>query len=218
MPIIDIIALFVAVLALWFTINEARKNNCIILDIKKCEGSSCQSIDENKCQYFHYLKVLIRNKGIALFNVQLALTFQLPNYGGEMSFFLKRKDDNTLEQNNFSRGMIAEFDLKSYLCHPHTLNSLMKLTDLAKQNACFRIYSQGYLAKEIRVSTQYERLKLKWNHWAYLFNKIFDKTIEREGNCPLLITSNYLPKFNTVAEHVKYFISCLKEDSIIPKE
>ena len=116
MPIsFDPMALFVAALALWLTIREIRRNNCVILDIRECEGSTCQNINENNSQFFHYTKVLIRNDGITLYDVGLALTYRLPDFGGEMSFHFQRKDDNAQSQNTFSRGMIAEFHLKSYV-------------------------------------------------------------------------------------------------------
>jgi hypothetical protein len=216
MPIsFDPMALFVAALALWLTIREIKRNNCVILDIRECEGSTCQQAGENNCQFFHYLKVLIRNDGITLFNVQLALTYQLPKYGGGMSVHFQRKDDNSLEQNTFSRGMIAEFHLKSYLYDPFTIDRLIKLENLVKQNARLRVYSQGYLAKEIRISTLWDRLKLKWNKLAYRMNGKFEKVIQPEGEkVPLIISRKVLPVFKTLTDQVMYFISELKRDAI----
>lgn len=173
----DPIAFLVSLFAVWSAYTETRKNNNTLVQILRCKSTARASLKENRGQIFTELSVLIRNQGISLHDPKMSLNFREKTGYGQLSLPLKRRDERTGEHSEFARGMIAEFGLKSYELNPGDRQFLENLVDLAKQDARFTLYSQGYLAKEFLVWRLRYRLAVKWNALAYHFNRMFDRNV-----------------------------------------
>ncbi len=177
---IDPIALFTSLFAIWFAYTETRKSNNILVQILRCHSTEKFS-NENQGRGFTELSVLVRNQGISLHDPKMSLNFRDKAGYGRLSLPLKRRDERTGEHSEFARGMIAEFGLKSHELRPGDRQFLANLADLAKQDACFSLFSQGYLARVFRVGRLRDRLAARWNSFAYKFNRMFDKKIGDSG-------------------------------------
>jgi hypothetical protein len=162
---LDLCAFIIALLALWYTIRESRRNNSVILRILECESAGCLSLNENDRQPFSYLRLVVRNEGVTLHDISVQLTFRNPEIT-EMSFTMCQSEERKLSQGEFTKGMIGEFFLKSYQLGDIGLKKLEGLNDPVKQQARFRVFSQDFLAKEIRIGSRLTKLKLKWNGLA----------------------------------------------------
>ena len=210
---LDPFALFVAVLALWFTIRESRRSNSIILKVEDCSRSYSQNIDENRQQPFGEFRILIRNRGVPLFDPVLQLSFLETDGGGVASMAIIRRNDGGDGTAQFQRGMIAEFSIKTYELNEHDIHFLCRLNDAAKQRATFRVYSQGFLAKSIPVVSWGGRIKSLWNKAAVWFNY---RDLRKKGagiQVHQVDPKRYvLPAFSTLAFPLERFIESLRKE------
>jgi hypothetical protein len=213
------LALVVGIVAIWFVWQETRRNNTAIVRVTECDGACHESVYENNRQFFQQLRIKVQNQGISLWNMGIAIRFQLEG-SGSMTFHLSPHCD---EQSpppveptgpvEFARGMIAEYSIKSYkLTLPGSVETLLQLKDAGKQQAEICVFSQGNLACTIRVGGRWERIKACWNRMAFRINTRFDKTIERpNGPCPLLIPGKILPTFFVLEYALVNFIRGLRD-------
>lgn len=166
---VNLAVLAVALVAIWFTVRESRRNNSPVLSIKECQSSfHCESMDENNRQPFDAFTIVIQNHGIALHDVKVALWFRdLPEYGS-IRLDLDSADEG--EHPQFARGMVAKFVMKSYLLDSWGKGMLHRLRDPVEQRAEIHVYSQGYLAYSFKAWSLAERLREKWNRLAVRVN------------------------------------------------
>jgi hypothetical protein len=154
----------------------------------------------NRGQSFNEFSVLIRNQGISLHDPNLDLSFHEKDGFGTVGLPLKRRDERTGQHSEFARGMIAEFSLISYEIDPESRKTLQRLVDLAGQDACLTLYSQGYLAWVRHAGRFRDRLAAKWNAFAYYFNLSFrgtevQLTPDYISACPVYIVHVYMFPF-----------------------
>lgn len=218
---IDPMALIVGIVAIWFVWQETRRNNTPIVKVTKCQGSCRQSIYENNGQFYQQLLIRVHNRGISLWNLSVAVQFRMEDRGSMRFFLSPHVDQNSPPQMEapsgpveFARGMVAVYSIKSYKYGlPGSLDSFCRLNNARKQCAEICILSQGNLAYTIRVGSWSDRLKSKWNRFAYSINSRFDKTIEQPGQpCPMLIQGKLLPTFFVLEHGIMNFVNGLKEE------
>lgn len=199
---IDLIALFLSFVAIWYTIRESRRNNSVVLRIKDCKSTfSSTGPGENVRKTF---SIIVRNEGISLHNVEANLIFVPSNGHGRINMVVKRRRPSK-GTDEFARGMVAEFYLDSTELDEVGHYFIEELKDLKKQDVNLCIFSQGYLAKEFRIGGRIDRLKLKWNHYSYRFNSLFDRRKPLPDGSPILYTYNVVPKFVTLGWHLESF-------------
>jgi hypothetical protein len=214
---VDPLALLTSLFAIWFAYTETRKSNNILVQILQCKTTTRGSRYENRGIPFTELLVLIRNQGISLHDPKFSLSFREKTGRGWLTVPLKRRDERHGDHSEFPRGMIAEFSKKSYELEPGARQFLEHLTDVAPQSARFRLFSQGYLAKEFPVWRLRYRLAIRWNSFAYKFNRMFDRQVGESG----LKRAAILPE-NTLDLSIplRFFIQQLKtseQPSVVPQ-
>lgn len=156
---IDWVSLIVALLALWITFADYRRNNYVIVRIIECSCSHPHTVHENQERPFHHFRVLVRNHGIPLYGVSAALRFTDENGAGTFTLPLKKAGDKSEVRDEFGRGMIAEFYWKSYQLDDTDLGFLLSLKDSAKQFSRLCLYSGGYFACDFRIGDVMDRLR-----------------------------------------------------------
>jgi hypothetical protein len=212
-------ALIVALLALYIAYANYRRNNFVVVQIVECTATGLQSATENNWQFFHQFRVLIRNLGIPLHNMTMELCFRETTEHGVLSHYLEKRHDTVGGKDQFAKGMIAEFFLKSYLLKPESFDWLSRLSDPAKQDARFRVYSDGYLAAEIRIASVWDRFKAKWNQIANRVNHLRRRELNSPDGITMVKYTKFLPSFAVVTGWpVKQFTSSLRRDSEKPAE
>jgi hypothetical protein len=210
---LDPFALLVAVLALWYGIRESRRNNCVILKVKDCSYGGHQSVDENSGRPFAIFRLLLRNAGIPLYDVHVQLTFQEEGGWGLLQCPLTREGNGVVGNDQFQRGMVAEFCLKSYEQNEGGRRFLSRLKDPTKQRAAFAVYSQGYLAKVFLAGGMWDRCKSRWNRIAETINGLFEREIGKnpEGQ-PVVTLPRVLPVFATLGIPVERLTASLRRE------
>ena len=210
---IDPAACVLAVIALIFAWRVERRNTRVVLKIMECEGSSQRSVDENNCQIFHLFRVLIRNNGIILHNPTVALKFNRDDGRGTLSLKLRQLTEIPNGANEFAKGMIAEFALKSYHLDKVGVDWLLSLKDVDTQKARLVVCSQEYVAAKIRLGGWSDRALRYWNRLAFRFNmKFWRKRGADESGQPMLYTPKILPIFMTTGCPLSNFINELRRD------
>ncbi len=156
---LDPFACTLALIAIFYAIWEARKNNVIILKMKEFSFSGVQSVDENDGEKFVCLRVVILNKGMTLHNVKLFLSYTHFSGLGRVSVPVPI-NETIYNKGDFARGMLAEFVIKSYK-YKNCDMLLETLNNVEKQNVTLCLYSQNYLAKEFRFDNFFKDVERK---------------------------------------------------------
>jgi hypothetical protein len=210
----DPAACILAVIALVFAWRVERRNTLPAAKLLNCKGNSCTSVDENQLQLFHQFTVRIRNVGIALHNTTVHLVFQDEGtWSTEMPRLTKMPGDH----DEFARGMIAEFALKSYRIDGHWMQELLKLTHPLKQKAQVVVKSQGFEAVAIPLSHRGDSLRRLWNRWAFWFNQKFWRTRRRKDGTQALDTREILPMFAMPSSDLMHVINAMRRDASNPR-
>jgi len=208
---IDLIALATAVVAIWYTIRESRRNNSVVLRIEDCSTSGVEAINENAGQFFHKLTIVIQNRGIALHEVRASISFRDPDEHGRFNLSLERRKRSG-DRDEFAKGMIAEFGFKSYK-HEDYGTFLRLLRNPKAQDAKLCIYSQDYLAASFRIGGLLDRLRSRWNGWASRFNNLFTRKVgKNKQGLDVIRMYELLPSFTTLSPHIVRFCRCTERE------
>lgn len=209
---LDPFTCLVALFAVWFALREARRNNEVVLKVTGCRGGGSQNITENNCQMFCEFHVIIKNAGVAIHDVKVVLGFH-ELAGGTFSIPLENLDSNSSTL-AFIKGMRAKFGFKSYRLGETDKSMINHLKDLRSQKATLNLYSQGYLAKEFKIDTLGDRLKIRWNHLAYKVNWALRKKMgeNREGH-DIVKVRHWLPVFVTISDKFRFFLGSIEDQS-----
>jgi hypothetical protein len=182
----DPFAFGLAVIVSIVAIIEFRHNNLVILRIKQAAGSERQSGGENGARLFSEFQVLIRNVGIPLHQVAVAISFRPPGETGRIFIPLKRYSPDSSEpvdeKGEFARGMVGDFRLKSYQMRPEERQLFSRLTRPAEHDATIVIFAQGYFAKQFRVGTGRDLIAQRWNELGSRINPLFSTWVRAKGS------------------------------------
>jgi len=201
----------VAVTALWFALYELRSNNNVILRIDECHGSEVTDLDENHGKTFAELSIVIRNRGLCLHDLAASLSFCGEWGAGHLNFPLTRIGRKADSHDEFSRGMVATFTLKSYELDLGDIHMLQGLGSPRERDATLNIWSQGFLAKQFRIGGLRDRLAQRWNRTAYSFNHVFERrTGTNPEGMPVVKMPEIIPYRPTVERQVVNFIVSLE--------
>lgn len=197
----DPIAFLTSIFAVWFAYSESRKNNKVLVKIIDCKTLYSADLHDRSGITTQF-KVLVRNQGLSLHDPAMSLRFYDKGGFGTFNIPLKRRDERTGEHSEFSKGMIAEFGLRADEFDRAAISFLTNLEDVAGQDVHLVLFSQGYLAKQIRVGGPRDRLALRWNRFAYKFNRRFDRQIGERG----IKVASILPEVRELSTPVRSFV------------
>jgi len=208
---LSVLSVIIATIALLYTTREIRRNNNILVKIKKCSYVIKTSIDENNTELFSLFEVVIQNKGINLYCPKMSLSFR-HEIRGTFILPLKQEKQADFSVDTFSKGMITTFHFKTYELDRGALGTLNHLSDTRKQNACLCLYSQNYLAKVFLINSFTDRLKQKWNKLSNKLSFFKKKGKNLEGKES--VKYYQLPTFQTLGDKIDMFIQSCSEQSI----
>lgn len=210
---VDWLALVVALVALLYTNRESRRNSSVWLTIEDCVSDGSQSVNENNCQFFHRLTVKVRNHGIPLYGLSAAICFRGADGSGMLSYPIRRKHLAS-DRDEFGKGMIAEFQLKSYEMSKSELTFLTSLESAKKQSATLNFYSQNYLCASFPVHARTVWLKKAWNRLAWRFNYMLKWRVGKSNQGHDIIwTPTVLPLFTIHLDNLSDFIKSIRRDA-----
>jgi hypothetical protein len=193
-----------ALCAVCITWRDFRRNSSPVLKLERCAHSGVESLYENNGKLFSEFQVRLRNQGLPLHRMTVALVFTGERGLGQFSSRLRNRSAG-LEDSVFAKGMVAEFSLKSYELDKDGREFLSCLRDARKQKAKLCVYSERYLAAAFPLAGWLEELKIYWNRWAWRFNGLFDRKGADERGKPWVQTYQILPVFRTPWRDVELF-------------
>lgn len=204
----------VAIIALWLALCSFKSNNHVCLSVIGCSSSARQTLGENSEKIFYHFVLRIKNKGICLHSPTVKIRVRKKDEGS-FTFQLVRKAQQKDLVNEFAKGMIAEFYLKSYQLDKEMISYLGDLAEASQKDACLEVYSQGYLVKTLRASGIWDRTKDKWNGIAFNLNRRFDREIGKTPQgIPMIKPGKILPKFTIVLGfRLNNFLQAMKRES-----
>src|SRR5262249_13669495 len=131
---------------------------------------------------------------------------------GKLSSKMRQLTEIPGGHEEFAKGMVAEFALKSYDLDPHWTGHLLELTDPHKQRARIVLKSQGFDAVELRIGGKIDKLRGAWNAFAFRINQLSWRERQSKSGEKLLDTRGILPTFSVTAHWLSYFIGALRRD------
>lgn len=252
--IVATFATFISLLAFWLTWQETRRNNRPIVKVRACEGKESLSRFDG-WQPFPEFTIVLSNRGISLWDVEVWLEVLGEEHGSFAYQFRRTSKDERLFgghfigvspspsplplQNNhpteFARGMITEYQISSKHLYPNVspemfIDSFSGIKDIRKQRARITVHSQGYEVYSIPISGAVDRLKGRWNRFAYSINGRFDKVIPKRvltpgnsdqamlDNVPWRIQGKILPTFLTLEDKLFFFLWRVRQQKQQPQQ
>lgn len=208
----ELITSITAIVAIVIAIKESRRNNKVILKIIECSACGHGTRHRNGVRSYHELRILLRNCGIALHDVQANISFHPPDDYGIWTMPLKRGGDQG-DRAEFGKGMIGQFGFKSCELSKDEVEFLKVLRDPRKQDAYLSVFSQGYLARSFRIGGPWDRLKFTWNRWACRVNELFEHRIgkNKEGG-DVVSAPHLMPEFTTLWDKFMVFRQWIEEE------
>lgn len=114
----------------------------------------------------------------------------------------------------FARGMIGIFAVASYRLNASDAKCLRELKNARMQDACIRVYSQGYLAYTLNVGRFGDRVKGSWNACAARVNALFERQRGTNRNgLPIIQTREVLPTFDAIEPSLMGFVRSLEKQA-----
>jgi hypothetical protein len=207
----DPAALLTALIAILFTYRESRRNNSVVLRIERCQYESTYSPKRSNGEADRRLSLLIRNLGISLHDPSVTLNFRERRGYSRCNIVFSRANEPSEGRDEMSKGMIAEFALKTADRLGIQSGLLFELEDPTAQNVWISVYSQGYLAKRFRVGGLRDRLVSRWNSLAFRVNQLFIRRVRaNERGEEAIKTPMVLPTFIALEPAMMLFVNSLR--------
>jgi hypothetical protein len=159
--IMNIAAVVIALAALAFTIRESRRNNGTVLRVVESAHEIGTFFSEAGPNEHNRYCFTIRNFGIALYNVQVSLEYDMPT-GGIMRVML-RAPSPANASGAFHKGTIGRFYLDRLPMPNHTRLLAQHLKDPRRQRAVFCLYAQGFLVGTFPIGDWRDRTRQNFN-------------------------------------------------------
>lgn len=162
---VDPFAFVIALVALWIAFRESWRNNRSVVRVIECH------ISYRKLNGPPTVKIAIQNLGISLHNVSLWLRYECGDPASYCGTPFRRRRSEGCSSDEFSKGMIAEFEVDvddmDFLQH----QSLWVASKPCSRNHALEVRSQGYTVKSIPLSGGW-RLRAVgwWNRFAHTVN------------------------------------------------
>lgn len=160
-------ATIAALSAWWISWREARRNNMIMVKLKRFHSYFSEDMKGTS----YNLNIDILNCGIQMQNISLSLNFYGPGRSGTVHISSPLSKSSKEASSNFMRGTIASFILSSL--DNNTSNIHRMLRDIKEQRPFINLYNNSFLACTFPIYSRWDRLKKSWNEWPFqLWNRL----------------------------------------------
>lgn len=165
--LLNVLGFILALVAIGFTIHESWSNHCVRLSIEEFKNSGRVSF-ETKGKWIQELHLRVRNRGIPLYSTTIGISFNLPDSFSTINFVMKPRTERTGKIDEFARGMVAEFSIRS--CdNKEYIQMIASLQNCRKQHAFLNVFSQDYQVKRWKIGGIWDRLVGPWNRFSLWF-------------------------------------------------
>lgn len=210
---VDWIALVVSLVAIFLGMLESKRNHAVWISLLACKAHMSMSRKEHGFARFPQLTICVRNKGISLHGLTAHIQFFDDENIGIVSIPLERSKLNG-DTDDFAKGMIAEFTLKSYSINENGKEILRKLKNPKGQGAVLCFYSQNYLCRTFKIKEPPTGWRLRWNIFvAHIQLKMSRTYTHKPSGRKGLYTPRFIPVFNPQLAQVMDFLSMLNREN-----
>lgn len=149
--LVGVLSLLVSLLAVVYTVREARLNSSAAVRFLEAMFSYSDSIRYGKR---HLLAFTLRNRGISLHDISLFLIFREEDGYGTLQIPIGKP-----KPGEFARGMTGKFEVVIESCNKGEQTMLGALRDPFKQKAMLLVCAQGFEVQRIRVGSFSDNFK-----------------------------------------------------------
>ena len=166
----------------------------------KLKDVAARSSGPNK----HTFEVEIKNLGIPLKNVQVALR---GFYQGTITLLLEQLlfDEVVPPGGSLEKGMMAKFALRQIDFDKTRLACLAAFNQPETSNIDICVASNGSVVKFFRLDRRWESIRQKWNDFASRLNQKLS-TVKYQKGKPYIKTNDWVPVFSDRHFQLKLFI------------
>jgi hypothetical protein len=199
---LSLIAAIAALGAWWVSWREARRNNTVIVKLKRFSSVFTQNQAGTSCK----LEVWIVNRGIQLQNISMFLWFHGPGGSGTVSIPIPLSEHSKGVHSTFLRGTTASFVLSA--SDKKTSDFLSMLSDIKEQRPVINLFNSSFLSCSFPIYSRWDRLKKLWNRLSFKFR--FTRRVGEGCNGKGVFKSYQLPYFEIRSEQLQFFMDSPK--------
>ncbi len=208
-------ALVVAVVALVVAWNNFRRGNTAIVKLIQVSASGHHALGVNSERPYHSFSVELKNLGIPLKAVSVAITGFSGMGSGHVPLRQFQFDEPAPHGGALEKGMIAKFAIRTPELEPAALAILSSLGEPDASGVNVAVYSNGYLVKRFRVDRPTLKLRRGWNRLAHRINGAFTTRKKVRGR-EILHPHEVVPAFQDPDFYLRFFVKAAKEEQANP--
>lgn len=188
-----------AALAAWYvTWREVRRCNRVIVRLRKFTSSYKSTLQGNTYE----LEIWIRNGGVQMQDISVALGFDGPGKSGSFHLPIPLSDRMPGVRSTFLRGTTASFVLSS--TDQQSCRMLGALRDIAEQRPVINVFNNSFLACTFPLHRRFDWIRRLWNKLSFRF--AFNRRVG-EGHGGKGVFKRYqLPYFEVRSEKLRFFL------------
>ena len=196
------VAAIAALGAWWISWREARRNNMVIVKLKRFTSA----FTEDQSGSYHKLEAWVANKGIQLQSITMSLCFHGPERSGHISLPIPLSHYSKGVSSAFLRGTTASFLLST--SDKKTSDILSMLRSIREQRPVINLYNASFLAHSFTIYSRWDRPKKMWNRLSLKFR--FTRRVGEGYHGKGVFSSYQLPSFEIRSEQLQFFLTGAK--------
>jgi len=205
-----LIAVIAALGAWWVSWRESRRNNRVILKLKKFSSA----LHEDLSGLSYKLEAWIVNRGIQLQNISMSLCFNGPGGSGTCSITIPLSESSKSVYSTFLRGTTAKFLLSP--SDKKIFHFFSMISDIKKQRPVINLYNSSFLAYSFSIYSRWDWIKKLWNRLSFKFS--FKRRMAEGLNGKGVFKYYQLPYFEIRSEKLQFFLDGLSQRNIVNKQ
>jgi len=195
------IAAIAALGAWWISWREVRRNNRIIVKLKRFNSF----LIKDQTGIYYKLEIYVVNKGIQLQNISMSIGFYEQGKSGYVSGPIPLSKYSKDLSSTFLRGSIASFMLVS--SDKMTSHYFSMLRNIKEQRPVINLFNNSFLACFFSIYSRWDWLKKLWNKLSFKlrFSRRVGEGCEGKG----VFKYYQLPTFEIRSEQLNSFLNGL---------
>jgi len=200
------IATLAALGAWWVSWREARRNNRVIVKLRKF-GSHFTGTATSRV---YELEVWIVNRGMQMQDIGMALVFAGRGKSGTCSVPIPLSNQSKSVGLTFARGTTAKFLLSTASCDLCRLLGILR--DFHEQRPAIHVYSSCFLACSFPVYSRWDGLKKLWNRLSFRLS--FQRRVGEGHEGKGVFKTYQLPRFVIRSEKLRFFLDGIAKSAV----
>lgn len=203
--IVSTLGMLAALGAWWVSWRESRRGNRVIVKLRRFSSGFTKTVAGEA----HVLEVWIRNAGIQMQNISIALDFAGPGKSGTFHLPIPLSNHSKSVASTFLRGTTASFLLST--ADKEACRWLGGLRDFEEQTPVINVYNSSFLACSFPIYSRWDGFRKLWNRMSFRLS--FERRVGAGHDGKGVFKVYQLPYFVIRSEKLRFFLEGAKKDA-----